>query len=989
MIPTVNLDDRTFDDIKNEAIRLIPRYCPEWTNHNESDPGITLIELFSWMTEMTLYRLNKVPSKAYLSMLELIGLSLNPSQSAKTVIQFFPVKNCKKSIVVKGGTKAATVESDKEPVIFETENSVTVRDTAIMSCVNRNGESWYEACTGNSEIQEFSLFDTQNAVDHIIYISSPVLKYLSDGHGVQIAFESVSEITSVRDEIVNHLYFEYWNGQQWQEIDSLSSISGIKKRDNVVYLKGPADIQPYNLNGTEDLFVRAVLSDIPENYNSFFVKEITLKSIFFGDGFIPDLCISNSDSIYSVIDMNNSFRLFSENPSFNEMFYIAADEIFKNRDSFIKISFTFSETYVPESDNENALFVYEYWNGKDWLKLDKEKNNFTDGTFGFKQSGTVSFLLPKDLSQISINNEEHFWLRIRLITKDFALGGSYVQNEKGSWEWHFASRVQSPVLSKIRITYNAPAQLPEKLYSCSNFKLINLFEKNDINEIKLFNIEENELPALYLGFTNKISEGGFSVYFRVDEEGNAKEVRKSNDLDFEFLNLLKTKVHEPRNIMLEWQCWNGEEWEKIEAGDFTDSFHESGFIHFIIPEKLKEGSFFNKNGFWLRCVKLNGSFEHVPFIKNIIINSVYAANQDTYKDEMLGSANGAPNQTFNVSHPHLLPGIKITVNENSIPSGNELKIMMEEGIEQPYKEDDNGIWVTYKEVSNFYNSTPFSRHFVVDYSTGKIMFGDGIHGINPPKGKFNVRAEEYKVGGGEKGNVAAYKIQFMTQSIPYIAGCTNPFASEGGCGMESVDSLKSRAAGAFKSLNRAVTAEDFQWLSREASSSVGRAYCLKRRTKNGEIKTIIVPEISSGSTYETKLVPSRELIRRVRKYLDDRKIVGTKIVVSAPVYRNFTVKIMLEFKSSIFDSESEKQKIKENLILYFHPLAGGEGKGWEFGKSVKTGTILKQLEKINSILSVNETHIFDVDANVSVDELSLRDDELPYLSSITIVEKGN
>ena len=54
MIPTVNLDDRTFDDIKNEAIRLIPRYCPEWTNHNESDPGITLIELFSWMTEMSL-----------------------------------------------------------------------------------------------------------------------------------------------------------------------------------------------------------------------------------------------------------------------------------------------------------------------------------------------------------------------------------------------------------------------------------------------------------------------------------------------------------------------------------------------------------------------------------------------------------------------------------------------------------------------------------------------------------------------------------------------------------------------------------------------------------------------------------------------------------------------------------------------------------------------------------------------------------------------
>lgn len=987
MIPTVNLDDRTFDDIKNEAIRLIPRYCPEWTNHNESDPGITLIELFSWMTEMTLYRLNKVPAKTYLSMLELIGLSLTAPQSARAIIQFFPVENCNKNILIKSGTKVAAIESEKEPIIFETENSVTVRDTNIISCVNRNGENWSEVCSEGSDIHEFALFDTKNAVEHILYISSPILKYLSEGHGIQISFDSVNEITSVSDEIINHLYFEYWNGQQWQEIESLSSVSGIKKKDNVIYLKGPVDIQQCKIKDVDDLFIRAVLSDIPENYNTFFVKKITLKSIFFGEGFIPDLCISNSNGVYSVTDMNNSFMLFSENPSFNETFYISADEIFKNKNSLVKISFTFSETYVPEADNENALFAYEYWNGKDWIKLDGEKNNFTDGTFGFKQGGIVSFQIPKDISQVSINNEEHLWLRIRLITKDFAIGGNYVQNEKGTWEWHFGSRVQSPLLNKIRITYNAPVQLPQKLYSCSNFKWINLFDKTDKNkgELKLFDIEEDELPALYMGFNNKISEGAFSVYFRINEDGKAK---KAKELDLEFLSLTKPKENDSRWVVLEWQCWNGEKWEKIEASDFTDSFHESGFINFIIPERLKAASFFNRQGFWLRCVKLNGSFEKVPVIKSIIINSVYAANQDTYKNEILGSANGAPNQICNVSHPHLLPGIKLSINENSIPSNNELKIMKEEGIDQPYKETDKGIWVTYKEVPNFYNSTSFSRHFVVDYATGKIMFGDGIHGINPPKGKFNIRADEYKVGGGEKGNIAAHKIQFMTQSIPYIAGCNNPFASEGGCDMETVDSLKSRAAGVFKSLNRAVTADDFQWLSREASSSVGRAYCPKKKTKNGEIRTIIIPEIDSGSTYETKLMPSRELIRRVRNYLDDRKVVGNKIVVSAPCYRDFSIKIMLEFKSNIFDFETEKQKIKENLILFFHSLVGSNGQGWEFGKSVTVGAILKQLEKINSILSVNETQVFDIDADVSVDELSLQDDELPYLSSVMIIEKG-
>ena len=79
-LPTPNLDDRSFEQIRDEAIRLIPQYCPEWTNYNPSDPGITLIELFAWMTEMVLYRLNRVPDKVYLTLLDLIGIRLRPPQ---------------------------------------------------------------------------------------------------------------------------------------------------------------------------------------------------------------------------------------------------------------------------------------------------------------------------------------------------------------------------------------------------------------------------------------------------------------------------------------------------------------------------------------------------------------------------------------------------------------------------------------------------------------------------------------------------------------------------------------------------------------------------------------------------------------------------------------------------------------------------------------------------------------------------------------------
>ncbi len=68
-----NLDDRKYADIVREARALIPQYCPEWTNLGDADPGITLVQLFAWMTEMMIHRLNRVPDKTYIHFLNFIG----------------------------------------------------------------------------------------------------------------------------------------------------------------------------------------------------------------------------------------------------------------------------------------------------------------------------------------------------------------------------------------------------------------------------------------------------------------------------------------------------------------------------------------------------------------------------------------------------------------------------------------------------------------------------------------------------------------------------------------------------------------------------------------------------------------------------------------------------------------------------------------------------------------------------------------------------
>jgi hypothetical protein len=70
---TTGLDDRTFDDLVGEAVNLLPTLAPEWTNHNPSDPGITLIELLAYFTEILIYRLGRITPATRLQFLKLLG----------------------------------------------------------------------------------------------------------------------------------------------------------------------------------------------------------------------------------------------------------------------------------------------------------------------------------------------------------------------------------------------------------------------------------------------------------------------------------------------------------------------------------------------------------------------------------------------------------------------------------------------------------------------------------------------------------------------------------------------------------------------------------------------------------------------------------------------------------------------------------------------------------------------------------------------------
>src|SRR5215216_5672656 len=137
-LPTPRLDDRRFQDIVDEAKSRIPRYCPEWTDHNVSDPGIALIELFAWMTDLMLYRVNQVPDKMYIKFLELIGVRLEAPRAARAPVTFYLSAAQPTDIAIPEGTEVATVRTEiSQAIIFSTENELLIRTPSVLGAFTR------------------------------------------------------------------------------------------------------------------------------------------------------------------------------------------------------------------------------------------------------------------------------------------------------------------------------------------------------------------------------------------------------------------------------------------------------------------------------------------------------------------------------------------------------------------------------------------------------------------------------------------------------------------------------------------------------------------------------------------------------------------------------------------------------------------------------------------------------------------------------------
>jgi predicted phage baseplate assembly protein len=259
------IDDRRFDDLMAEVRTRIARYTPEWTpvwsDVNETDPGVTMIEIFAWMTDLTLYRLNKVPALSYLKFLELIGIELRAAEPAHAEVTFPVLPSTTATyVIVPARTPLSADPGDGLPSLtFETDSSSIALRSRLVTVLAYDGFTYggitAQNDAGTAGFEPFGpLAGTGSAL--LLGFDGPLPSgvdlaltvWTASGTGPPAAVSC--GLPASRRYPSARLGWEFWNGKAWQSLDVLKDETVALTVSGRVHLRAPLVIdQPADFGG--------------------------------------------------------------------------------------------------------------------------------------------------------------------------------------------------------------------------------------------------------------------------------------------------------------------------------------------------------------------------------------------------------------------------------------------------------------------------------------------------------------------------------------------------------------------------------------------------------------------------------------------------------------------------------------------------------------------------------------------------------------------
>jgi predicted phage baseplate assembly protein len=750
--------------------------------------------------------------------------------------------------------------------------------------------------------------------------------------------------------------WEYWNDSGiWAALPGTSFQPARGAGDGGVFLSSgtlrfaqPADWSTGKVNGASGFWIRARITmpfqqtsiqgsppPLPPKVTrvaggfSWLLPRVDLATLSLtvtGGGLLPALGFGNQ----APLDLSKDFFPFGEKPRIGDTFYLSSEEAFAKPGAQVTLTVKLTNPANSQAQPLPALprgvvLSWEYWDGQQWQPL-----TVNDQTAAFSSDNkTITFTCPP-AAPVTVGGKTGHFLRVRIAAGNYGVEATYTQVWTGSppvlsYQLNPAT-FQPPSIQSIRLgySYTPPAAPAEHLVTENDFVFAEQPAPAAGKLFTPFQPAQDDRPTLYLGFDRPGDTAGFA-----------------NRLTTLYIGVspgLYDPAAEPRTVgeeaVVVWEYWNGSLWQRLGTRDETQGLYRRGLVTFLGPADFRASSDFGRQAFWLRARWERGDFPLPPRLARILLNTMWADHARTLAGEILGSGRGERGQTFATSQTPVLPGQRLEVVEPEIPSaGERAELEAEEGEEalavvpvapgQPTE-----VRIRWHEVPDFYGSGPRSRHYTLNRATGAVTFGDGQRGLPPPPGRGNVRMAFYRAGGGLAGNRPAGNIVKLKGTVPYIKSVAQPEPAEGGADPEAIDEVRVRGPRTLRHRDRTAAPVDFEDLALAASTAVARARCLPAHDGSdaGRVGLVIVRRSPMP-----KPVPDVELLNEVQDYVSARLSPVVDLWVVGPDWLEITVSA--EIVPITLEAATDVQNaVLDRLTAFLHPLTGGDGTGWDFGR---------------------------------------------------------
>jgi len=214
-IKVPNLDDRDFEQMVEASLRRVRETCPQWTDLSPHDPGVVLLELFAYLTESMIYRLNRLPEKAYIEFLRLIGLRLSPPVAAVVKLEFKLNKVQDQTLEIARRTRVTLDRTNASnlPPVFTTAQPTVVKP----------GETVAEATGYNCEFIEAELVGkgTGAAGLSVKVTRVPIVASTSADLEILVGIEATAEELKDRPRAIEYQGKTY---RIWNEVENFSEL---------------------------------------------------------------------------------------------------------------------------------------------------------------------------------------------------------------------------------------------------------------------------------------------------------------------------------------------------------------------------------------------------------------------------------------------------------------------------------------------------------------------------------------------------------------------------------------------------------------------------------------------------------------------------------------------------------------------------------------------------------------------------------------------